>query len=388
MVHNAGMKKQILIVGNYGAGNVGDDLLCLAAVKGLRTQFPEFNLAILAASPNEIKSFDYLDLEAEAIGWLFPTGFRSWMRAIFRLELWRSLRFVRESEFVIFSGGGLLNAQVPRSFLVWGAQLFWIKFVGKPIAALGQSFPELNLSKRASRFKSLLKKFDFVSARDPLSYQVLQVATRGQQLITKEVADLAFSLNSEDYIYEAKKQDRLALNFRFYKGLPAEELLEFAKRTYQFLIRNTDYKLEFVCLDDADFTFAQELMKRLPESERLLVTKFKSVPEVLDAFAKVRGVLSMRLHGLILALMNDSPLFSFSYNDKNLGLLRKVGLEVAQVNLQEELNLSEPEFVSRLQKFLRQIQQQDLNPSIDIKKELGAEAELNYSYLRGWYEAI
>ena len=126
------MKNYTLLVGNYGASNIGDDMLLEASKQILNGE----NLKIMSPVGGDFP--------------IFNSGFRS-----FLLKPWNNflaLDAIWKSNRVVFGGGGLLNSDNWRSLVIWGQILFWASMIFGNGYGLRETWEETrNESSRALR---------------------------------------------------------------------------------------------------------------------------------------------------------------------------------------------------------------------------------------------
>lgn len=107
---------KIVLVGNFGAGNFGDELILAGFLKKIGKELPRAKVVVLAGKPKLVRRFHGVDALPQ-----IPTGFRSfWKRG-----WWRSLRKIREADAIIFPGGGLFSDEESwRAIFLWSVHIF------------------------------------------------------------------------------------------------------------------------------------------------------------------------------------------------------------------------------------------------------------------------
>jgi polysaccharide pyruvyl transferase WcaK-like protein len=108
------MKKRsrILICGNYGATNLGDEAILQSILQCVASVFPEAHVQVVSANP-ELTAKQYGIQTVSKI----PAGFRSMFKGIFSKRLMETLREYQYADAVIFGGGGLFSDENLRRFL-------------------------------------------------------------------------------------------------------------------------------------------------------------------------------------------------------------------------------------------------------------------------------
>ena len=153
-----------LIVGNFGARNVGDEMILASALE----RYPDG--VVLTADAKFTERFQDRKLNTVLP---FPTGVRSWFRFFSHPE--GTLRELRgQVDRIVFPGGGLLAIK-DRAWWIWGTT----------IVGLRRMFPKARIeleSQGVDSPKNDWQKFwlnrvmttaDFVSVRDEESAEVV-----------------------------------------------------------------------------------------------------------------------------------------------------------------------------------------------------------------------
>ena len=158
--------KKTLLVGNFGAGNIGDEAILL----GFLDRFPGNDYIIISAHPNQTKK-NYKTPSIHPI----PCGPRSFFRSFFSGNLSKTIKEFRESKKVIFPGGGLF-CDPSKAIFIWFIHLSLALILKKEVYFYGQSFiPISNKVWRKILGKALRnKRIKKIEVRDPLSKDFLE----------------------------------------------------------------------------------------------------------------------------------------------------------------------------------------------------------------------
>jgi polysaccharide pyruvyl transferase WcaK-like protein len=74
---------KIVICGNYGAENLGDELILEGMLETLRAVSPDAEITVMSGNPKETKWLYKARYGMEAVA-KFPSGIRSFLKSIFR----------------------------------------------------------------------------------------------------------------------------------------------------------------------------------------------------------------------------------------------------------------------------------------------------------------
>jgi len=140
-----------LIVGNYGAGNVGDEALLASMLE----MFPEVQWQILSAKPK--------------VGQLprFPGGIRTFLR----MDWLKTFRALRASDGLVFGGGSLFtDVESVSACFIWWVHVMVARLCGKPVFLAFQGIGPFRTRSGLWLASSAVRSAAFVSVRDPLSF--------------------------------------------------------------------------------------------------------------------------------------------------------------------------------------------------------------------------
>ena len=105
-----------LLVGNFGARNVGDEMILASALE----RYPD----AIVATADEVFSKRFQEKEFQTV-LPFPTGFRSWFRFLSHSE--GTVKELRGTvDKIVFPGGGLLAIK-DKAWWIWGSTIVGLK---------------------------------------------------------------------------------------------------------------------------------------------------------------------------------------------------------------------------------------------------------------------
>lgn len=340
--------ENVILIGNYGAGNLGDDLLCRQAILGIKSQYPDSNVVVFAANPLAIKFCDDLIFGRSTI---FPSGLRSFFKAIFSGDLFANMRMIARADLLVFGGGGLLNREEVLSLWIWGVNILsfdWLRKRKSLLVMLGQS---VNLPKRGlvrALCRNLLNRFDIITVREQNSYKELKLL-KFSQAIVRETVDLAFGFELEKLAFNSGDDQYAILSLREYAGIDRDNLKIAVKAIAKYLVIDLGLRIEFLPMEASDLDFAESLIADFPEQIKKAIS-YRSVDSLTELSSLISGcrlVVAMRLHAGILGLIGRKPVFYLSYSSKVIGVMKAAGAEFG-ICLRSEARIPEAEIISRL----------------------------------------
>lgn len=311
----------ILICGNYGATNIGDEAILEGMVVLLKKAFPTAEITVMSHHPLETEKLHMLPSVP-----LFPSGFRSFVRSFFQKNSLTQNALLKADLFVL-GGGGLFVDEKLRSVPIWFLQAFHAFRKKKPIICFAQSVGPLNTFLGRLLAKKVFSKASITTVRDSGSLQVLHDLG-----ITKThlLADPAFALSEKTFVSpgnsESAHQPYVFISLRPWllkkqhnQSENLAQMIDWIYEKYGF----SSYLYPFQTLLDDDTKILEDIFKKVSNQKAVQLLKYSAdYKDALHFIEKARIVLGMRLHSLIFATLTATPFLGLSYSSKVSGLLK------------------------------------------------------------------
>ena len=278
------MCNTIILCGAYGQDNIGDRAILTIALEDLRATMPNADIVVLSRKPRKtrrefgVKSFHLLNLP----------------RLYFAL---------RRAKLFIQGGGNLLqDATSRRSFWLYSKTLRMAKRAGCGVVLYACGLGPLSPTAQRRATKLLTDNVDAATFREAAS---ATLATPSRHEIT---ADLAFRLmpSEADDVLPAKA---FAFILRDWKGV---NVTIFAAACEH--VRDKHGLTPILLL------FARADMKLCRKVAQLVSCEvlpyIEDTRQCLTLVGQLRGVLSLRLHGLIFATSQNVPAAAIDFDGK------------------------------------------------------------------------
>jgi polysaccharide pyruvyl transferase CsaB len=295
-------KKNLLIFGNYGGINIGDEVILAGLISVINKK--NWNIKVVSTDP----AFTTKEYKVQSVPHL-PFGFRSF----FRFDWKEALGEIKNADLIMFGGGGLFQDREKRAFVMWSFFLkvcFWYK---KRVILIGNSF-DINQPKNIKKAEKLFKKVSFFSVRDKYSYDFLKqinVPEAKMRLAT----DCAFFLNKKQPEKGIKKPILFILHGELTQN-------HFSKlKSFKNYLKKKGEKIEFLAMQ-VRYSHDHDIARKL----KIKCYRPKNQEEARRIIASAKFVVSSRLHGAILALISEVPFVAFSSMVKMKGFLKNVRL--------------------------------------------------------------
>ena len=299
----------VLLIGYYGFGNLGDELLACSVI-GLLSScgIKRDRIAVLSADTEETK---------------FSCGTDSYNR----WSLPVIIKAVRESRSLLLGGGGLFqdSTSIRSSFYYWLIVKI-ASLCGLKVWSVGQSIGPLKSAKARWLAKSAFSSMVFCGVRDTTSLTLL----KSWNIKGHIAPDCVMSLSVRR---KESAKDFLAVNIRpGYKDCADRvfaSALSYAKKHR--------LKIIGVALSEEDRKelelYSQSYGIRLDQ-----ITVVKNLSEFENITERVSAAFGMRLHFVILSILAGIPVCAGAYDPKVTSLCSEMGVaEVFDFDINTEL---------------------------------------------------
>lgn len=281
-----------LIIGSYGAGNLGDE----AILEVMLRKLDKSSCAVLSGKPEDthrrhgVQTYPHI-----------PFGLRSFLR----FNWMSSFRALKQTDRVLLGGGGLFTTvDSAKAVYLWAWHILWARLFRKPVILFANSVGPIEGAFNRWITRRALARCQTLIVRDPLS--------------KKELEKLGFKkvhLGFDPVILFAPVQEntgrkKIALNLRPLKR-------PFDAGALIAALRAANIEPVFIATDELD----KELLSTYGS-----VLYPKDYATLVKVLKECETAVGMRLHFLIAAVLAGSKVYGLSYNLKVAGILEELGL--------------------------------------------------------------
>ena len=330
------MNKKIVLSGYFGFDNLGDEAILYSMVKGIGA-IPDVEIVALSSNPEK-------------------TAAKFNIKAVDRMKMSAVLREIRNCDLFISGGGSLLQDVTSKRSLIYYLTLLKIaKFFKKKVMIYSQGIGPVNDAKNRAHLTKVFKKLDEINVRDNESKQeLIDMGVKNKVSVT---ADTVFLLDQPEqetgkriltaldgfcfveaeanlgleHKAEADKVFTVGISIRPWKELN-HKIVEEIKKTIEQL-KITYPKARFVLLPfhhPGDLTLSHQLYNAIEDKENIyLIEAHLNEREMLSVIGHMDVMLSMRLHGLIFAVVAGAYPIGISYDPKIQSLMKELNLPAA-----------------------------------------------------------
>ena len=309
----------IVFSGYYGFGNMGDDSLLCSIIENLRAIDKDVRITALTKNPRKMQR-------------------KYGVKCVGRFNIFAVIYALRNAKLLISGGGSLFQNNTSAKSLEYYIQIVKLaKRMGLPVMVYANGIGPLYGKRSHEKVKKVLRQVDFISLREPSSYDFLSEIGLDSEILQKIriSADPALTLSpcSDErcnYILEkagiSAPHHHFAVSLREWHDLKTGEEVgtreEFVARiasavskvsttlgkTPVFIPVQKSYD-DAICLEVRE-KVQWEIGKECPFLRGL------SAREVISIVGKMSFVIGMRLHMLIYASAAGTPAIGLSYDPK------------------------------------------------------------------------
>lgn len=323
---------KIVVIGNYGAKNLGDEMILEGLLSSLNNVYTDAEISVLSGDPIETaKTHDVKSSEK------FPAGIKSF----FRFFKSKTPKIVKNSDLVVLGGGGLFGSLSFHANIIWAIQALMAYYYKKPLVMYGQSISEIKNPILKKLIRKIFQKAEIIAMRDEKSIQHLK--NLGVKKEIHLMPDLAVA---NELIPKTKKEKIAIIALREMQGLSTEFPHEIAK-FINWLIESENYQIKIIDFQkesNSDATLSRKILNLTDSRKISYYPNLHNLQELYSHFQSANFVLGMRLHSIIAALKTHTPFLAISYHEKVTNLLETSGF-------QNYLNLDEINFENLKNEF-------------------------------------
>ena len=304
----------VVICGAYGRGNAGDDAILEAILMEMRSIDPDMPVTVLSKDPKATR-----------------LAYR--VRSVNRMDLFTWRKAMRRAKLYINGGGSLIqDVTSRRSLWFYLANIRAAKRYGCRVQMYGCGIgPVTREQHRDLAARVLNHSVDVITLREPDSEQELRSmgVTKPEILLTADPA-LMLPRASEDetdsVLLRAGIPPRgryLCFALRRWKGF--EEQAAKIGAAAQYAYERYGLTPVFVAVEKHQDPVANQLAARNLTVPHYFLNDAGTASTIIGVLSRMQVVVSMRLHALIFAAGQGTPLVGIVYDPKVSSFLRYIG---------------------------------------------------------------
>jgi polysaccharide pyruvyl transferase WcaK-like protein len=342
----------IVICRTRSADNNLGERLILRSILNMANTIPDIHVTVLSNTPKLTEKIH----GARAADCSLP-------------HYYQAIKAIYNSDLVLWGGGNMLQEQFSYLHIPLAAKDFLLaRILGKRIFIYGVEVGPI-ISRMGKLIAGMiLRNSDMITVRNIQSYQTAkELGAEDNSLVLTE--DPVFSISTyglpdreevlERFHLDGQKpivgicprilferqRSYLPFRFRMRFGLLSDDFYhkrqqvkEFMVQVSRFLIDEADVQIIFLPMDINDEAFCDEIIESAGRDCIKIDLSSPGLKEVMSLFSIMDLVISMRLHGLILASRLAVPVIGISGVSKNVNFLANLGY------LQNDIDVDELSF--------------------------------------------
>lgn len=319
-------KKSVLVIGWYGEGNIGDEAILLSIKNDLEKKL---NLKVKALSTRT--EYTRRMQGVEAISHM-PLSMKSFVLNLLNYKKFKpAINAIKESHIILLGGGGFLSDWSYFNPFNWLKYIVIAKKYDKKtmLYAIGAGPFRTKFGKFCVRYV-INRYIDLITVRDEESRDWLKKAGVTKEIIVTgdPVIGLSYEKGALDFEEKSKKRVVFVLNPYLQEKNPIKfRSLQNSLVEYIGKFRGNEYELIFLPFENSkDYTFNEKLLKESGVEGKLINLELDP-NTTMNILAKADIVVSLRLHGNIMAAACGTPFLPIVYHHKTAEFIKKLGWE-------------------------------------------------------------
>lgn len=309
--------KSIVMSGYYGFDNSGDDAILKAITKDLKSMNEDIDIVVLSNNPEKTKKVYNVN-------------------AVNRFKSDEVLNTIKNSSLLISGGGSLLqDVTSTRSLIYYLSVIKLAKFYKKPIMVYANGVGPIKGRINRSLTRSILNGVDLITLRDEDSREyVMNMGVTNKNI--KVTADPVFTLDGVDksrvdeiFIEENIPCDKEYIGVSIRKWTNDDRLVdELSKTINKLLVENKDLEIVLIPMHyPEDLQLSNIVLQRVNSNRCHALQKEYDVEEIMGVIRQLELIVAMRLHSLIYAATQNTPMVGLSYDPKVDGILKSLDVD-------------------------------------------------------------
>ncbi len=316
IVKQSGGRNGVVICGAYGMGNAGDDAILEAIVGEMRQIDPFMPITALSRKPMETRLKYSID-------------------CVHMFDIPAFHRAMKGTKLYLSGGGSLIqNVTSRRSLWYYLYTISAAKKMGNAVMMYGCGIGPIVDNRDENLIRHVLNNsVDVITLREKFSLSELErLGVTGPELIVSSDPALTLPASSEDRVSEELRKYGLDPDGK-YVCFSVRDWTGFAEKAQAFAetADNVSEKLGlmpvFILINHVEDGAATETIRGLMKADATVISEAMDSVLTIGVLARMRAVVSMRLHGLIFASSQGIPIVGVSYDPKVTAFLDSVGNE-------------------------------------------------------------
>ena len=319
-------KKNVLVIGWYGEGNIGDEAILLSIKNDLEKNF-SVNVRALSTRVEYTKRMQGVEAYPH-----MPLSMKSFVLNFLNFKKFKpAIDAIKESDVILLGGGGFLSDWSYFNPFNWLKYIVIAKKYNKKtmLYAIGAGPFRTKFGKFCVRFV-VNNYIDSITVRDLESRDWLIKAGVSKNIVISGDPVIGLEYKESELDFGEKEKKRLVFVLNPYlqeKNPPKFENLKNSLVEYLGNFSGEEYELIFLPFENSkDYEFNKTLIKNSGVQAKLINLELDP-NTTMNILAEANAVISLRLHGNIMAAACGTPFLPIVYHHKTAEFIKKLGWE-------------------------------------------------------------
>ncbi len=311
---------QIAIFGSYGQGNIGDEAIADGLAYIFHQAIPSSDLILFSHLDPVLKD---THKQYKSIEPMIATGIRSLWRQLGDGTLKKTAKILKESDWVIIGGGGILHDQEVGQhgfspLFVWWLRTLYFSLLGKRIALAAVGVGPIKNKLSHTWLKGILKRSRVITVRDEISQSILKSLTTKEVTIVPDPVWGLFTDATKTPDNSATLGINIRENHRFTQAEMIPKLVETINQLKERMTIKHIQLIPFALNNPDDRDAMTPLVNKLLDHTQLPVEVIapETTSQAFQLVAQCDYFIATRFHSYIFAQTADVPCQLLSYSSK------------------------------------------------------------------------
>lgn len=305
----------IVVIGNYGSTNIGDEAILHGFLKKNYLTNKEEKVIVFSSNPSYtidcLKDFNYY-INVDIV-YTIPTGIRSFFKSIFTFSILKNIFYIKKANKIIFAGGGLLQDDEIAAIWIWFFRFLFCRVLNKNIEWHAISIGPINYKISKKIINIIIKYSKYISVRDKNFF------LNNQKFFFEEDYVLLLDLFKDYNIVYDKSDNKnnifIGVSLRLHKKMNNDFLSKFMQVLYN--VQQKYNNIYFITLPFETYkNDDRNILSKLNLSNIYYINSFFKPCDIIRQMCKCDIIIGMRLHSLIFANKLNIPYIPIIYSPK------------------------------------------------------------------------
>jgi polysaccharide pyruvyl transferase CsaB len=308
--------KKILISGYYGFDNSGDDAILRAIVNDLNENIENIEITALSKEPNYTKEVYKINV-------------------VDRFSIKAVIRAIKSCDLFISGGGSLLqDVTSTRSLLYYISLMRLAKHYNKKVMVYANGVGPIDGKMNRILTRRILNRVDLITLRDEDSRVFLEeLKVKNENIFV--TADPVFTLNptNPEKVLKILEKESIpnnkplvGISLRDWKD--SDNLIVNIAKSIDYIVKKHNANVLLIPMHyPEDLEIGNRVLGKTNNNSTYILSNKYSVEDIMGIIKNLEMIIAMRLHSLIYAASQGTPMVGIVYDPKIEGFLKSINMD-------------------------------------------------------------